>query len=64
MEDNNILNPELIPGNVLDEDELHHINNPVAGLKPIVKKYLSKPFAAEQKNKHLYSSSLTAFPSS
>ena len=54
MEDNNILNPELIPGNTADEDEFHHVNNPAVGLKPIVKKYLSRPLSAEQKNNKFY----------
>lgn len=54
MEDNNILNPELIPGNTADEDEFHHVSNPAVGLKPIVKKYLGRPLSAEQKNNKFY----------
>src|SRR5882762_5224490 len=58
MEDKNILNPELLPGKLIEEEEeeFHHINNPAAGIKPIVKKYLGMPIAAEQKgNKFFFS---------
>ncbi|HTI59418.1 glycoside hydrolase family 31 protein [Mucilaginibacter sp.] len=56
MEDNNIQNPEGIPAKLaeLEEDEFHHVNNPAAGIKPIVKKYLSRPVSAEQKNNKFY----------
>jgi len=43
-----------MPGNTADEDEFHHVNNPAVGLKPIVKKYLSRPLSAEQKNNKFY----------
>src|ERR1700739_3648029 len=52
MEDNNITNTET-SSEVADE-EFHHVNNPVTGLKPIVKKYLNKPISAEQKHNKFY----------
>src|SRR3569833_2477541 len=56
MEDNNIKDPEIIPASPAEEDEFHHVNNPAAGIKPIVKKYLGKPLSAEQiNNKFFYS---------
>jgi alpha-glucosidase len=56
MEDNKIIDPELLPDNLADEDGFHHVNNPVTGLKPIVKKYLGTPIGAEQKgNKFFFS---------
>ncbi len=56
MEDQNISNTEITPDNLaeLEEDGIHHVNNPVTGLKPIVKKYLNRPFTAEQKNNKFY----------
>ncbi|HWD89509.1 MAG TPA: glycoside hydrolase family 31 protein [Mucilaginibacter sp.] len=54
MEDNNIQDPEIIPGNAAEAEEFHHVSNPVTGLKPIVKKYLSKPLSAEQKNNKFF----------
>src|SRR6202007_1123764 len=57
MEEKNIVNPELLPDKLVeDPEEFHHINNPAAGIKPIVKKYLGMPIAAEQKgNKFFFS---------
>jgi len=52
MEDNNITNTETSPE--IADDEFHHVNNPVTGLKPIVKKYLNKPVSAEQKHNKFY----------
>ncbi|MBS1529926.1 MAG: DUF4968 domain-containing protein, partial [Bacteroidetes bacterium] len=54
MEDSNIQNPELIPDSAAEDEEFHHVNNPAAGLKPIVKKYLGKPLSAEQKNNKFF----------
>ena len=55
MEDKNILNPELLPAKLVeDTEEFHHVNNPAAGIKPIVKKYLGMPIAAEQKGNKFY----------
>ncbi|HVW12221.1 MAG TPA: glycoside hydrolase family 31 protein [Mucilaginibacter sp.] len=55
MEDSNITNPET-PGKLaeVEEEEFHHVNNPVTGLKPIVKKYLGKPFDSEKKGNKFY----------
>ncbi len=40
--DENILDPDLSANKLIeDEDEFHHLNNPVMGLRPIVKKYLN-----------------------
>jgi alpha-glucosidase len=57
MEEKNIINPELLSEKLVeDTEEFHHINNPAAGIKPIVKKYLGMPIAAEQKgNKFFFS---------
>lgn len=54
MEDNNIVDPELLPAKLVEEEEFHHINNPAAGIKPIVKKYLGMPIAAEQKRNKFF----------
>ena len=54
MEDKNTLDPEIIPEKPAEEEEFHHINNPAAGIKPIVKKYLSTPIDAEQKGNKLF----------
>jgi alpha-glucosidase len=54
MEDKNILNPEILPDKVVEEEEFHHINNPAAGIKPIVKKYLGIPVGAEQKGNKFF----------
>ncbi len=54
MEDKNILNPEILPDNPVEEEEFHHVNNPAAGIKPIVKKYLGVPVGAEQKDNKFF----------
>ncbi|MDB5143542.1 MAG: hypothetical protein JWQ66_2255 [Mucilaginibacter sp.] len=54
MEDKNILNPEILPDKVVEDEEFHHINNPAAGIKPIVKKYLGIPVGAEQKGNKFF----------
>ncbi len=55
MEDKNTLNPELLPTKTVEEDdEFHHVNNPVTGLKPIVKKYLGAPIGAVQKGNKFF----------
>src|ERR1700756_6024483 len=55
MEDKNTLNPEVLPAKpVEEEDEFHHVNNPVTGLKPIVKKYLGAPTGAVQKGNKFF----------
>jgi alpha-glucosidase len=55
MEEKNILNPELLPVKLIEEEgEVHHINNPASGIKPIVKKYLATPIGAEQKGNKFY----------
>ena len=43
MEDKIILNPEVLPEKLVEEiekEEFHHVNNPAAGIKPIVKNTL------------------------
>src|ERR1700760_2310948 len=53
--DENLLNPELLAGKIVeDEEEFHHLNNPVMGLKPIVKKYLGSVNSVEQKGNKFY----------
>src|SRR6201995_3683560 len=54
MEDKNILNPEVLPDKPVEEEEFHHVNNPAAGIKPIVKKYLGVPVGAEQKDNKFF----------
>ncbi len=54
MEDNHILNPELLPDKLVEAQEFHHVNNPAAGIKPIVKKYLGIPVGAEQKGNKFF----------
>ena len=57
MEDKNILNPEVLPEKLveeIEEEEFHHVNNPAAGIKPIVKKYLGIPIGAEQKGNKFF----------
>src|ERR1700761_3153691 len=56
MEDNNLLDPELLTGKLPEpeEEEFHHVNNPAAGIKPIVKKYLAAPISAIQKGNKFY----------
>src|SRR3984885_13782452 len=51
----NILNPELVVNNLVEEDEeFHHLNNPAEGIKPIIKKYLSVPKNAQQAGNKFY----------
>jgi alpha-glucosidase len=55
--ENNIPDPLLIPSQIPeqdDEDVFHHLNNPVAALKPIVKKYLGVPTSAQQTGNKFY----------
>src|SRR5689334_25342033 len=55
MENKNTVNPELLPQKLVeDEEEFHHVNNPVTGLKPIVKKYLGAPTGAVQKGNKFF----------
>ncbi|HTD42427.1 MAG TPA: TIM-barrel domain-containing protein, partial [Mucilaginibacter sp.] len=55
MEDKNTINPELLPQKLVEEeDEFHHVNNPAAGIKPIVKKYLGAPIGATQKGNKFF----------
>src|ERR1700761_1480134 len=55
MEEKTILNPELLPDKLVEDDEeFHHINNPATGIKPIVKKYLGMPVGAEQKGNKFF----------
>ena len=55
MEDKNTLNPELLSQKLLEEDdEFHHVNNPAASIKPIVKKYLGAPIGATQKGNKFF----------
>jgi len=55
MENKNTLNPELLPQKLVEEeDEFHHVNNPVTGIKPIVKKYLGAPTGAVQKGNKFF----------
>lgn len=51
--DENVLNPDLLQ-NIIEEEEFHHVNNPVEGLKPIVKKYLGAPKAVEKVGNKFY----------
>ena len=58
MEDK-ILNTELLINKLLEEEEeFHHVNNPAADIKPVIKKYLGVPNHAEQ----LKSTLLMAMP--
>ena len=55
MEDKNTLNPELLPQKLVEDvEEFHHVNNPAAGIKPIVKKYLGAPIGATQKGNKFF----------
>src|ERR1700761_9042885 len=53
----NVLNQELVVNKeVEDDDEFRHLNNPVEGIKPIAKKYLSVPKNVRQSgNKYCFS---------
>lgn len=52
----NILNPDLLINKLLEEEdeEFHHVNNPAADIKPVMKKYLGVPTHVEQVGKRLY----------
>src|ERR1700749_2808770 len=52
----NILNPDLLINKLLEEEEegFHHVNNPAADIKPVIKKYLGVPTHAEQAGNRLY----------
>ncbi|HZY37478.1 MAG TPA: glycoside hydrolase family 31 protein [Mucilaginibacter sp.] len=51
----NILNQELVVNKLVDEEEeFHHLNNPVEGLKPIIKKYLTVPKNVKQEGNKFY----------
>ncbi|MBS1525000.1 MAG: glycoside hydrolase family 31 protein [Bacteroidetes bacterium] len=56
MEDSNITNSDIPSGKLaeIEEEEFHHVNNPVTGIKPIVKKYLGKPLDSEKKGNKFY----------
>src|ERR1700744_6143312 len=56
MEDN-ILNTDLLINRLAEEEEgFHHVNNPAADIKPVIKKYLGIPNNAEQAgNKFFFS---------
>jgi alpha-glucosidase len=52
MEDN-ILNTDLLINRLVEEEEeFHHVNNPAADIKPVIKKYLGVPNKAEQSAKN------------
>ncbi len=54
MEDK-ILNTELLINKLLEEEEeFHHVNNPAADIKPVIKKYLGVPNHAEQLGNKIY----------
>lgn len=51
----NILNTELLINKLLEEEEeFHHVNNPAADIKPVIKKYLGVPTHAEQSGNKFY----------
>jgi len=51
----NILNTELLINKLLEEEEeFHHVNNPAADIKPVIKKYLGIPTHAEQSGNKFY----------
>ena len=54
MEDN-LLNTDLLINRVVEEEEeFHHVNNPAADIKPVIKKYLGVPNKAEQSANKFY----------
>lgn len=54
MEDN-ILNTDLLINRLVEEEEeFHHVNNPAADIKPVIKKYLGVPNKAEQSTNKFY----------
>jgi len=52
----NILNEELLANKLTEEEEeeFHHLNNPVENLKPIIKKYLGVPERVSQQDNKFY----------
>ena len=51
----NILNPDLLINKILEEEEeFHHVNNPAADIKPVMKKYLGVPTHVEQSGNKFY----------
>src|ERR1700712_1555057 len=54
MEENSI-DPELELNKLLeDEEDFKHVNNPIVGIKPIIKKYLGVPNHADQIGNKFY----------
>src|ERR1700744_1220314 len=54
MEDN-LLNTDLLINRLVEEEEeFHHVNNPAADIKPVIKKYLGIPTKAEQSGNKFY----------
>ncbi len=51
----NILNTDLLINRLVEEDEpFHHVNNPAADIKPVIKKYLGIPNNAEKTGNKIY----------
>ena len=51
----NILNTDLLLNRLVEEDEpFHHVNNPAADIKPVIKKYLGIPNNAEKTGNKIY----------
>ena len=51
----NILNTDLLINKLVEEDEpFHHVNNPAADIKPVIKKYLGVPNHAVQTGNKFY----------
>jgi alpha-glucosidase len=52
----NILNSDLLINKLLEEEEeaFHHVNNPAADIKPVMKKYLGVPTHVEQSGNKFY----------
>jgi alpha-glucosidase len=52
----NILNSDLLINKLLEEEEeeFHHVNNPAADIKPVMKKYLGIPTHVEQSGNRFY----------
>jgi alpha-glucosidase len=50
-----ILNTDLLINRLVEEDEpFHHVNNPAADIKPVIKKYLGIPNNAEKTGNKIY----------
>lgn len=55
MEDISQVEPDLTQEGLLVEEEIvQHVNNPITGIKPIVKKYLAKVIHVEQQDNRFY----------